>query len=116
MHEYSIVSALLERVGAEAARHAARRVTSVRLSVGELSGVDGELLASAFDLVRADTICAGARLELVPVAALWSCPACGAEISSGAALRCTTCAVPARLVAGDGIVLERLEMEADDDV
>jgi Zn finger protein HypA/HybF involved in hydrogenase expression len=48
------------------------------------------------------------------VAARWQCPACGGEIQVGAALRCPGCGAPARLVAGEEILLERMEMEVPD--
>ena len=111
MHEYSIVQALLERVAAEAR---ARRATSVhRLSVriGELSGVEPELFVTAFVTFRERTICEGAELDLQTVAARWECPVCGRDIGRGERLTCTSCALPARLAAGDEIMLDRIEME-----
>jgi hydrogenase nickel incorporation protein HypA/HybF len=111
MHEYSIVQALLERVSAEAR---ARRATSVhRLSIriGELSGVEPELLAAAYATFRERTICAHAELELQMIAARWECSGCGRVISRGERLTCATCATPARLTAGDEIMLDRIEME-----
>jgi hypothetical protein len=45
------------------------------------------------------------------VAARWSCPGCGRPIASGEILRCPDCLRPARLEAGDEILLEQIEME-----
>jgi hydrogenase nickel incorporation protein HypA/HybF len=114
MHEYSIVRALLDRACEQAASHRATRVHRLQVQIGELAGVDPELLASAYDLFREGTICAGAELEVETVAARWQCPACGGEIPVGAALRCPGCGAPARLVAGEEILLERMEMEVPD--
>ncbi len=111
MHEYSIVSALLERVETEARARQATAVHHLRVQVGELSGVETELLASAYELFRERTLCAGADLEIVPVPARWACPSCDLEIARGEVLRCADCAHPARLVGGDEILLERIEME-----
>ena len=116
MHEYSIIQSLMERVDAEAE---ARRSTVVRrltVRIGELSGVESGLLATAFDMFREGTICAGATLDIVPVAARWACPACGTAIATGSVLACQACRRPARLVEGDEIILDRIEMEVDDDV
>ena len=52
MHEYSIVSALLDQVEAQARRHPEALVLCIRVRVGELSGVDGELLRTAWSLAR----------------------------------------------------------------
>lgn len=111
MHEYSIVSALLEKVDAEAQSRGAIAVHRLRVRIGELSGVETDLLASAYELFRERTVCAGADLEIVPVAARWACPGCDREIPRGAVLRCPECARPARLTGGDEILLERIEME-----
>jgi hydrogenase nickel incorporation protein HypA/HybF len=113
MHEYSIAGALLDRVEAEARRHARAEVRSIRVRVGELSGVDGELLRTAWSLAREGTRCAGAELVLAGEAARWECPRCAGGIQAGTLLRCPRCAAPARLAAGDALVLERIEMEVD---
>jgi hydrogenase nickel incorporation protein HypA/HybF len=111
MHEYSIVQALLDRVDAEARAHDADSVSRVRLAIGRLAGVESELLRSAFELARAGTRCAEAELEVREVEPRWSCRACGGEVAAGGVLRCPACGAPARLAAGDEIVLESLELE-----
>ncbi len=112
MHEYSLVQALVSRVE-EAARE--RRATAVHrlvVSVGELSGVDPELLRTAYETFRDGTACAGAALDLRRVEAAWTCPACHRPIARGAALACEACGTPAELAPGsDAILLERIEME-----
>lgn len=112
MHEYSIVQALLDRVEAEARAHSATSVQRIRVQIGEQSGVESDLLEAAFEMARIRTVCAGASLEIVPVAAKWACPVCQADIPTGEILRCRLCQTPARMVSGDEIVLERIEMEA----
>jgi hydrogenase nickel incorporation protein HypA/HybF len=111
MHEYSIVQALLTRIDAEARARGAHAVRRVRVRVGELSGIEPELLASAYELCREDTICTAAALEIEPVAARWTCSCCGRAIARGAVLQCAGCGAPARLMQGDEIILERIEME-----
>ena len=111
MHEYSIVQALLERVDQEVrVRHAAR-VHRVRISIGALSGIEVELLRTAFETVRHRTSCDGATLEVRQVEARWECRQCGAAITRGMALRCDRCGQPARLACGDEIMLDQIEME-----
>jgi hydrogenase nickel incorporation protein HypA/HybF len=114
MHEYSIVSALLDRVEAEAGRHVRAEVLGIRVRIGELAGVDGELLRSAWSLCREGTVCARAELELSGEAARWVCPRCAGGIEKGSVLRCPRCEVPARLASGDALILERIEMEVGD--
>ena len=114
MHEYSLVQSLLDRVEREAAAHGATVVHRLRLQIGEMSGVETDLLRSAYDTFTDRSICADAALEIVPVAVRWGCPACEVEVPVGGALRCSACGGPARLTAGDEIVLERIEMEVPD--
>lgn len=111
MHEMSIVAALLEQVEAEARARRATRVHRVVLRLGSVSGVDRELLATAYSTFRQGSICEAAELAIVPVEARWSCPHCGTEVARPGRLRCGACDRPARLAAGDEIVLERIEME-----
>lgn len=111
MHEYSIVSALLDRVEAEARARGASSVATVRVALGAQSGVDPELLRSAFEIARAGTPCAGAELDLRMVAPEWRCRNCDRTLGGDGPLRCPQCDAPAKLVAGDEIVLERLELE-----
>ena len=111
MHEYSIVAALLKRVEVEAESRGATAVHQIRVRIGELSGVEPELLASAYELFRERSVCAAAELEIVPAPARWACPECGGTIESGMILRCPACSIPARLTDGGEILLERIDME-----
>lgn len=112
MHEYSLVEALVRRVEAEARKHHAVAVHKLSVRLGELSGVDPELFATAYETFRAGTICERAPLALSHVAATWSCPRCRKPIAKGAILRCTSCGEPARLDdGGDALTLDGIEME-----
>ncbi len=111
MHEYSIVGELISRVEVEARTHGATSVRRLQVRIGELAGVETELLASAYAVFREKTICRDAELEIHPVPARWVCPQCGSSISRGEVLRCSLCRVPARLEGGDEIILDRIEME-----
>lgn len=112
MHEYSIVQALIDRVEQEARGRGATQVHRVRVSIGTLSGVEVELLRTAFETIRHRTICQGATLDVKTIAARWQCRQCGAAIDTGAPLRCAECGERARLVSGDEIMLDQIEMEA----
>jgi hydrogenase nickel incorporation protein HypA/HybF len=110
MHEYSLVSALVDRVEQEARARQAVAVHRLGVRLGALCGVEPELFASAFTLVRQgllkDTV-----LELRRSEAAWVCPRCGAPIPTGGVLRCAACDVPAKLESGDEILLEQIELE-----
>jgi hydrogenase nickel incorporation protein HypA/HybF len=111
MHEYSILRALLDRVEAEAQAREATAVRRIRVRIGELAGVDPELLLSAYSLLRERSVCQEAELEIDSVEARWQCPRCARLIARGAVLRCPACGAPARLASGDEIVLDQITME-----
>lgn len=111
MHEYSLIQSLLLRVEEEARARNATAVKVVRVRLGELAGVDRDLFASAYRTFREAGLCRGAALEIIDVPARYECPQCSAAFSRGDVLRCTSCAQPARLIEGDDLVLERIEME-----
>jgi len=111
MHEYSIVSALLDRVEDAARQNGATAVHRIRVQIGELSGVETGLLQEAFSMVRANTVSAAAELEIASIAAQWRCPSCDQIVAPGQRLSCPACHSPARLAAGGEILLERVEME-----
>ena len=111
MHEYSIVQALLERVEIETRARHATAVHRVAVRIGELAGVEPELLRAAYELFREPTICRHAELEIESVSAEWGCPRCAGTRQAEAPLRCPRCNLPLRLTRGDEILLNRIEME-----
>jgi hydrogenase nickel incorporation protein HypA/HybF len=114
MHEYSIVQALMAQVEKQAAAHGAVAVHRVAVRIGELSGVEPDLLSSAFEMVRDRTVCSTATLDIRRVAAKWVCRQCGSGIAGGGVLACPACGGTARLAEGDEIVLDQLELEVGD--
>ena len=112
MHEYSIIAALIDRVQKETAVYGEVEVRRLHVRIGELSGVEIELLETAFETFRERTLCGHADLEIEIVPPVWSCPNCRSPIARGAILRCEACDRPAKLLQGDEIVLQRIEMEA----
>jgi hydrogenase nickel incorporation protein HypA/HybF len=116
MHEYGLVESLLAAASRTAEPHAGARITRLRVSVGELAGVETALLKTAYDTFREGTPCGSAELVLTSVPARWDCPRCGEEVPRGSALKCPSCGSPARLAQGGEIVLERVELEVPENV
>ena len=79
MHELSICLSLLEQVQAIARQHGATRVERIQLQIGPLSGVEGDLLRSAYPLAAAGTLAEGAVLDIEPAAIRVECLQCGAQ-------------------------------------
>ena len=112
MHEYSIIQSLVDSVAASVPGDA--MIHGIHVRVGEVSGVDCALLATAFEVFRTGTICERATMTIERVEQRWVCERCGEPIRRGAILRCASCAAPARLDQGDEIILQRIEMEVAD--
>ena len=113
MHEYSIASSLLGMAEEQVAKHAAARVLGLELRIGELAGVEVELLETAWSLVRERSCCEAADLAITRIEACWNCTRCGGDIARGGLLVCPGCGGTARLVSGDELVLDRIEMEVN---
>ncbi len=111
MHEYAIVQALLAQVEAAAQAAGATAVRTIRVRIGELAGVEVDLLRTAYATFRERGPCRTAELAVEAVAARWACPRCRRPRARGEVLRCPECSLPARLVAGDELILDRIEME-----
>ncbi len=57
MHEYSIVQSLIDSCEDHAKENSATKVTKVVVKIGVMSGVEPDLLKSAFDTFKEDTVC-----------------------------------------------------------
>ena len=111
MHEYSIVQSLYNAVAGQALKRGASSVHSIRVRLGEASGVDPGLLNTAWETFRARTLCEDAPMEIEVVPAEWECSLCGAVLPRGGVLACGECGAPARLKQGDEILLDRIVVE-----
>ncbi|HUK83738.1 MAG TPA: hydrogenase maturation nickel metallochaperone HypA [Verrucomicrobiae bacterium] len=111
MHEYSLIQSLLDRVEQEATAKKATAVRRLWVRLGTQSGVERDLFAAAFDVCRIATICEGAELKIETVDAQWECRVCGRRVGKGELLTCPDCGAAAKLVAGDELFLDRIEME-----
>ncbi len=113
MHELSITRNIVAIV----AEHASgRRVTRVRLLLGELSAVMPDAIRFCFDLCIADTPLAGARLEIDQIEGRGRCTACGQETALHMpAGRCPACGLGALLIiAGQDMKIQEFEFETEE--
>jgi hydrogenase nickel incorporation protein HypA/HybF len=113
MHERSLVRALLRQVQGLAEENAARRVVAIRVRLGEFSGVEAELFASAYsDLVRGTPLCdAALELERTPLQGL--CAKCGRQFRiERFKFQCDQCGSSnLTLRGGEEMLLESVTME-----
>jgi hydrogenase nickel incorporation protein HypA/HybF len=113
MHELAVCQALIEQVERVARDNGARRILSITVSVGPLSGVEPSLLEHAYPLAAAGTVAEDAQLLVVPVPVRVRCRTCKAETETAPnRLVCGTCNDwQVDVVAGEEMVLQRVEIE-----
>ena len=84
MHELAVCQALIEQVERVARDNDARRVISIVITVGPLSGVEPKLLEHAYPLAAAGTVAEHAALVVVTVPVRVRCRTCEAETEAAA--------------------------------
>ncbi len=108
MHELaitqSVVDAVLDRTGQ-------RKVTTVRLKVGRLSGVVPDAMRFCFDLVTAGTALEGADLEIEEPAGRASCRTCGSDFAvSDPILLCDCGSADVEVKSGRELLVSSVEV------
>lgn len=113
MHELSIVSSLFEILEEKAKEKKAKKILSVKLKVGVLSGVVPEFLETAFDIYKKDTIASKAKLKIEEVPLKVQCQKCRAEIiKDDFVFVCEECgSTELKTLSGTELLLEKIEME-----
>jgi hydrogenase nickel incorporation protein HypA/HybF len=112
MHELSIAESVVRTV---VAASAGRRVRTVTLQVGVLSGVVPAALRFAWDVATSGTELAGARLDVHELPVRVACRPCGrqADLPEPLPVRCPACGGREVDVVG-GQELEIVSAEVDD--
>lgn len=108
MHELSITQSVVDMV---ADRTAGRRIASVRLEVGKLSGVVADAMRFCFDVATLGTSLEGAVLEIdeTPGRASWR--TCGADFDvADLILLCPCGSADVRVIAGRELLVTSVEM------
>jgi hydrogenase nickel incorporation protein HypA/HybF len=113
MHELAICQALIEQVERVAREHEARRVLSIVVSVGPLSGVEARLLEHAYPLAAAGTVAESASLVVETVPVRVRCRTCHAETDAAPnRLLCGACKDwQVDVTSGEEMLLKRVEIE-----
>jgi hydrogenase nickel incorporation protein HypA/HybF len=113
MHELSIVASLFEILEEKAKEKKAKKILSVKLKVGALSGVVPEFLETAFEIYKKDTLAAESKLEIEKVPFKIRCQRCGAEmVRDDFVFICEKCDSRELItLSGTELLLEKIEME-----
>ena len=111
MHELAIAQNVIRIVESEAKKQGFTKVRTIKLAVGEVSGVIPECLYEFFPIASKDTIAFGAELSarVIPVAI--ECAACGysGKPRGGECPECGSSDI--RLVSGREFFVDSIEVE-----
>ena len=111
MHELSLTQSIVEIC----TQHAGdRRVLSVTLEIGDLSGVVPEAVEFCFEACTAGTSLEGARLLIERIAPKGTCRGCGAEVSPSTLFDpCPACGgYRIELLTGEELRVRELEVDS----
>lgn len=113
MHEFAVTQSLLETASDYAQKNNAKRVISLNLVIGDLSGIIDESVQFYWDFISKDTICENSTLNFDHRNAVMKCMACEYQfIMDGELMPCPQCeSMDIKIIAGDEFRLESIEIE-----
>jgi len=113
MHEYSIVQSLLDSCDENAQANNATKVIKVVIKIGVMSGVEPDLLKTAFDTFKEKTICEDAEFVINIQKVVVKCNECKKESTlKELEYVCPSCkSSDLQIVDGEDMYLMQLELE-----
>ncbi|RXJ88890.1 hydrogenase maturation nickel metallochaperone HypA [Arcobacter sp. CECT 8983] len=113
MHEYSIVQSLLESCEEHARQNESENVTKVIVKIGVLSGVEPDLLQTAFDTFKEKTVCHNAQFIINRQKVVIACLSCDEESTlEKNEFACPKCnSTQVKVIDGEDMYLMSLEIE-----
>jgi len=113
LHEVGIASSIIESIEAEARRRPDAQFTAVGVRIGELSNVDRDALAFAFEALTLRTPLEHLRLEIEWCPRRQKCLACGEEfVVKDWELACPKCGeTRSTCIGGTELDIAYLELE-----
>jgi hydrogenase nickel incorporation protein HypA/HybF len=114
VHELSVCQSLLGQIAEIAVSRGASDVERITVEVGPLSGIEPQLLASAFAVMRAGGCAANAALLIESTTVTINCMSCRAQSRTEPnRLVCAQCGgFRTQIIAGDELRLRRVELRA----
>ena len=113
MHEMAIAQGILEITLDNAAQSDAKKVTSIKLLVGKMTGVEPEALRFCFSALAEGTIAATAELTIKIVPLVVYCQGCGRKFAiERYRFLCSVCgSANVEIISGRELRVEYLEVD-----
>ncbi|MCX8021438.1 MAG: hydrogenase maturation nickel metallochaperone HypA [Syntrophorhabdaceae bacterium] len=113
MHELTITENMVGLVTEEAK---GRKVSTINLVIGELSGVVEESLIFCFHVISKGTLLEGASLNIKKIEGRMRCRLCSFEFGIDGDGLCPACRRPGgKLISGKELYIESIEVEDRDE-
>ncbi len=113
MHELSVVANLFEILEEKLTAQTGKKICSIKLQVGLLSGVVPELLKTAFDIYKKDTFAEDAEMDIIEVPCKIERQECGTvACKEDYVFICDKCgSTKMTTLEGTEMILETMEIE-----
>lgn len=112
MHEIAMTESIIEMAEAEARKHGSDRIDSIKLRIGQFTGVVKEALEFAFDAARHGTLAEKAELYIEIVPMRLKCRLCDKVFSSDGHFDffCPDCDQPGDIISGRELQIEYIDL------
>lgn len=113
MHEASIALSIMERAIEISLENNAKKIISITIVIGGLSGIDKESLLFSFDAIKSDSIAARANLKIIEVPIKINCYDCKKNIIlNNIFLMCPECgSINIDVIEGREMSIKEIEVE-----
>jgi hydrogenase nickel incorporation protein HypA/HybF len=115
MHEISIAMSIIDIAEAKAREDNTQSIKVIKIRLGQFTSIARDALEFAFEAARQETLAKNARLEIESVPIVLECVACGlvTQPASGVCLICPQCGLPLKIVSGEELSVEYIEVESE---
>ncbi len=113
MHEYSLMQSLLEMINEEIKTHPSCKLHAFTIKVGALSGIEPELMKTAFEILKPGTPAEHAIMNIKYVPLICRCEDCLNKYTvEDLNFECPKCkGSKIKVLQGDDTILESIELE-----
>ncbi len=116
MHEFSVMSYLLDGVEEKARALGAHRILAINLQIGDRATIIDDSLLYYFDAMTPGTLAEGAQLNICRVPMEFYCSHCALPYEPAADFRCPRCGLFGQATeAGGELLVESIEIETGDE-